>query len=189
MMHRSAAALLAMKAPGALCREIGAFSAPCTTAKSETKKCLMIGENVYWLPSRFVWYTIPCLCGFLRSSIQENEDLQELCRDAPRNRSHPVPKLPCSCLSHLVDNNGLGSCCRVFDLFIENDSQAIAATLFLISKFLRIIEFERGRFTCEGCMSCVTTKPRRARGAQCRNVVWTYKDTFFQVPPSQHARR
>ena len=46
MMHRSAVAPSGMKAPCALCHEIVAYSAGCTTAKSETKKCLVIGEDM-----------------------------------------------------------------------------------------------------------------------------------------------
>ena len=30
---------------------------------SETRKCLMIVEDIYWLPSCFMLYPIPCSCG------------------------------------------------------------------------------------------------------------------------------
>ena len=54
MMHLSAVDPLEMKARCALCREFRAYSAACSTAKIETKKSLMIGEDMYGLPSHFV---------------------------------------------------------------------------------------------------------------------------------------
>ena len=63
MMHRSAVAPLRMKAPCALCHEIGAYSAACMTAKSETKKCMMIGKTFIGFLHVFMLYPIPCLCG------------------------------------------------------------------------------------------------------------------------------
>ena len=50
----SQAPAVAPWAPWALCHAIGAHAESRTTAKSETKKCLMVGEGVYWLPSRVV---------------------------------------------------------------------------------------------------------------------------------------
>ena len=79
MMHRSAAAPSGMKAPCALCHEIGAYSAACTTAKSETKKCLMIGFRVSFR------IHVPCLCGSYALPFGKRRCLQKFSLDAPRD--------------------------------------------------------------------------------------------------------
>ena len=64
----------------------------CTTAKSETKKCLF-GEEMYWPPARFVLYSIPCVCGDCAPPCGKKY-LQQFCGDAPRNRRSPMSELP-----------------------------------------------------------------------------------------------
>ena len=133
MMHRSAVA------PCALCHEIGACSAACTTAKSVTKKCLMIGEDIEWLPSRFMLYPLPCLCGLCAPPFGK---IRQFCRDAVRIRRSPVSELPYCGLQAFpvsvallyrvwVHHDGVGSFSHSFNHVAENDSQAMAPGAFL----------------------------------------------------------
>ena len=57
------------------------------------KEVLDDRETHHWLPSRFMLYPIPCLCG-LCSSVWKNKNFQHFCRDAPRNGRSPVSELP-----------------------------------------------------------------------------------------------
>ena len=79
----------------ALCHAIGAYAAACTTANSEPKKCLMIGDGALWLPSRVVLCPCSCLCvRCVGSSNWEDRYLQQFCWHAPRNGSSPVSEPP-----------------------------------------------------------------------------------------------
>ena len=87
----------------------------------------------------FCFVSNSVLVRFLYSSALKEKDLQEVCRDAPRDRRSPVPELAyCSLqtfpisvtLSYrvLVCYNGIRSFFHAHDLFTESDPQSIAPT-------------------------------------------------------------
>ena len=94
IVQRSAVALLGTKALCVLCHEIGAYSAACTTAKSEAKKCLMIGEDA-------MDFLRVCSCIQSRAFAvfvlyrSEHKNLQKFCQHAPRNSRSPSLR-PCN---------------------------------------------------------------------------------------------
>ena len=88
IVQRSAVPPLGMKALCVLCHEIGANSAARTTAKSEAKKCLMIGEDA-------MDFLRVCFCIQSRAFAVfvlrrlEHKNLQKFCQHAPRNSRSP----------------------------------------------------------------------------------------------------
>ena len=96
------AAPLGMKAPCALCHEIGAYSAACTTVKIETKEVLWDGREHVLASFAFCVLPNSVPVRLLGSFMWENRDLQEFCSDAPRHRSPLVSELPhCRSMSSL----------------------------------------------------------------------------------------
>ena len=87
-----------MKDPCALCHEIAAYSAACTPAKREIKRCLMIGEGRYGIASRLTLHPIQCLCGSCAPPLSEkrksSDPLLECSMQQPlSNASTPTPKI------------------------------------------------------------------------------------------------
>ena len=145
MMQRPAVAPWGMKAPCALWHDIGAFSAACTTAKSERKRCL-IGRRHVRTSFAFGVVSNPVLV----PPFGKKQDLPKFCRCAPGNTRSPEPELPHRnlqtspvpvSLQHraLIHDNGVRSFFHAFDLIAASDSQSIAPTFVNGISLLQVI--------------------------------------------------
>ena len=82
---------------------------------------LVIGEYTHGLPSRFIVYQIPRLCGSCTPPLGKDQNLQEFRQHAPRNSRSPHRRLkacpvPVSFRRVLIHNHGVRTIFRSFTL-------------------------------------------------------------------------